>query len=52
MIALTSCRSSYQFTPKGFIVEGDEYFINVERNISVYVGDNFLNYDEKTKTGL
>lgn len=49
---LTSCRSAYQFTPKGFIVDGDEYFVNIARNLSVYVGNNFSNYDEKTKTGL
>lgn len=52
LFLLTSCRSAYQFTPKCFIVDGDEYFVNVERNLSVYVGDNFSNYDERTKTGL
>ncbi|MEN5087368.1 hypothetical protein ABE426_12940 [Sphingobacterium faecium] len=52
VIVLISCRSSYQFTPKGFIVEGDEYFVNVDRNMSVYVGNHFLNYDKKTKIGL
>lgn len=52
VIVLISCRSSYQFTPKGFIVEGDEYFVNVDRNMSVYVGNHFLNYDNNRKTGL
>lgn len=52
VIVLISCRSSYQFTPKGFIVEGDEYFVNVDRNMSVYVGNHFLNYDNNTKIGL
>lgn len=48
----TSCQSAYQFTPKGFLVDGDDYFVNIERNLSVYVGDNFLNYDKKSKKGL
>lgn len=52
LILFNSCRSAYQFTPKGFIVDGDQYFVNVERNLSVYVGDDFSNYNEKTKTGL
>lgn len=41
MLLMYSC-SSYQMARNGYTVEGDEYFINVDRALSVYLGDDLL----------
>lgn len=41
MLLINSCRS-YQMVPNGYTVEGDEYFINVDRGLSVCLGEDML----------
>ncbi|RKE44501.1 hypothetical protein [Sphingobacterium detergens] len=41
IFTLVSCKS-YQVAPNGYTVEGDEYFINVDKNLAVFLGDDIL----------
>lgn len=52
LILLSSCKSNYEFASNGFIVEGDEYFVNVDRSLSVYVGDHFTKQKNASNSGL
>ncbi|MFU1858809.1 hypothetical protein ACK8HY_17540 [Sphingobacterium sp. NGMCC 1.201703] len=38
---LSSCKS-YQVVPNGYTVEGDEYFINIDKELAVFLGDDML----------
>ncbi|WP_104384891.1 hypothetical protein [Sphingobacterium sp. HMA12] len=38
---LSSCKS-YQIVPNGYTVEGDEYFINIDKELAVFLGDDVL----------
>ncbi|WP_454879488.1 hypothetical protein [Sphingobacterium detergens] len=48
---LLSCKS-YQVVPNGYTVEGDEYFINIDKELAVFLGDDILNEENwNTNTG-
>ncbi len=38
---LSSCKS-YQVVPNGYTVEGDEYFINIDKELAVFLGNDIL----------
>jgi len=38
---LSSCKS-YQVVPNGFAVEGDEYFVNINKELTVFLGDDIM----------
>lgn len=38
---LSSCKS-YQVVPNGFAVEGDEYFVNLNKELTVFIGDDIM----------
>ncbi|WP_294184111.1 hypothetical protein [uncultured Sphingobacterium sp.] len=38
---LSSCKS-YQVVPNGFSVEGDEYFVNLNKELTVFLGDDIM----------
>ena len=40
-LVLFSCRS-YRVVPNGYSVEGDEYFINIDKELAVFLGDDIL----------
>lgn len=42
MVLFTFSCKSYQMAPNGYAVEGDEYFINVDKNLAVFLGDDIL----------
>ncbi|MGE8381499.1 MAG: hypothetical protein ACN6PN_24255, partial [Sphingobacterium sp.] len=47
---LLSCKS-YQVVPNGYTVEGDEYFINIDKELAVFLGNDILkeeNWDANT----
>lgn len=50
-LLLCSCRS-YQFVPNGFLVDGDEFYHNADKKISIELFGDFKNYSGTTKRGL
>lgn len=47
---LSSCKS-YKVVPNGFAVQGDEYFVNIDKELTVFLGDDIMedkNWQGKT----
>ncbi|HAF33283.1 MAG TPA: hypothetical protein DCG88_04380, partial [Sphingobacterium sp.] len=47
---LSSCKS-YKVVPNGFAVQGDEYFVNINKELTVFLGDDIMedkNWQGKT----
>ncbi|MCW8310679.1 hypothetical protein K7A41_05530 [Sphingobacterium sp. InxBP1] len=38
---LSSCKS-YRVVPQGYVIEGDEYFVNIDKGLTVFLGDDIL----------
>jgi hypothetical protein len=39
-----SCKP-YQVVPNGFTIEGDEYFVNINKKLTIFLGDDILKED-------
>jgi len=51
LIGFSSC-NAYKFAPRGFLVDGDEFFINSHYELSVYLGEDFTNKSKGNTSGL
>ncbi|PUV22233.1 MULTISPECIES: hypothetical protein [Sphingobacterium] len=50
IFAFVSCKS-YQVASNGYTVEGDEYFINIDKNLAVFLGDDILKEENWQSNG-